>query len=58
MKKKTFAILFYVKKTKLLRNGEAPVFMRITAELLKNRYMGISEVNVSFVELYAEHNKK
>ena len=120
MKKKTFAILFYVKRTKLLRNGEAPVFMRITvdaireemsiqrsinisewiekkgcakstnpknrelnhylehirhrlyeiqkeledenkivtAELLKNRYMGISEVNVSFVELYAEHNQK
>jgi len=120
MKKKTFAILFYVKRTKLLRNGEAPVFMRITvdalraemsiqrsinlsdwlekkgcakstnaknkelnhylehirhklyeiqkeledenkivtAELLKNRYLGINEVNVSFVELYTEHNQK
>ena len=120
MKKKTFAILFYVKRTKLLRNGEAPIFMRITvdavraemsiqrsinlsewiekkgcakptnaknrelnhylehiryrlyeiqkeledenktvtAELLKNRYMGINEANVSFVELYTEHNQK
>ena len=117
MKKKTFAILFYVKRTKLLRNGEAPIFMRITvddalraemsiqrsinlsdwiekkgcakptnainrelnhylehirhrlyeiqkeledenktvtAELLKNRYMGVNEVNVSFVELYTK----
>ncbi len=120
MKKKTFTILFYVKRTKLLRNGEAPIFMRITvdgiraemsinrsiiltewidkkgcarattaknkelnhylehirhklysiqkeledenkivtAELLKNRYMGINEANVTFVELYTEHNKK
>ena len=120
MKKKTFAILFYVKRTKLLRNGEAPIFMRITvdalrtemgikrsinlsewvekkgcakstnpknrelnhylehiryrlyeiqkeledenktitAELLKNRYMGINEANITFVELYTEHNQK
>jgi integrase len=120
MKKKTFAILFYVKRTKLLKNGEAPIFMRITvdalraemsiqrsinlsewdekkcrakptnaknrdlnhyldsiryrlykiqkeledenktvtAELLKNRYMGINEANVSFVKLYTEHNQK
>ena len=120
MKKKTFAILFYVKRTKLLKNGEAPIFMRITvdalraemsiqrsinlsdwiekkccakptnaknrelnhylehiryklyeiqkeledenktvtAELLKNRYLGINEANVSFVELYTEHNQK
>ena len=120
MKKKTFAILFYVKRTKLLKNGEAPIFMRITvdaireeigiqrsinlsewiekkccakptnsknrelnhylehirhrlyeiqkeledenkivtAELLKNRYLGISDINISFVELYAEHNQK
>jgi len=120
MKKKTFAILFYVKRTKLLRNGEAPIFIRITvdairaemsiqrsinlsdwiekkgcakpinaknrelnhylehiryrlyeiqkeledenktvtAELLKNRYIGKNETNVSFVELYTEHNQK
>jgi hypothetical protein len=119
-KKKTFAILFYVKRTKLLKNGGAPIFMRITvdalrtemsiqrsinlsdwiekkgcakptssknrelnhylehirhrlyeiqkeledenktvtAELLKNRYMGINEASVSFVELYTEHNQK
>jgi site-specific recombinase XerD len=30
----------------------------VTAELLKNRYNGINETNVSFVELYAEHNRK
>ena len=120
MTRKTFTILFYVKRTKLLKNGEAPIFMRITvdsvkeeiaikrsiklehwdtgknrakptnpfnkelnhyldhirnrlysiqkeledenkivtAELLKNRYNGINEMNVSFVELYTEHNKK
>ena len=120
MKKKTFAILFYVKRTKLLKNGEAPIFMRITvdairaemsvqrsinlsdwidkkgcakstspknrelnhylehirhrlyaiqkeledenktvtAELLKKRYMGINETNISLVELYTEHNHK
>ena len=120
MKKKTFTILFYVKRTKLLRNGEAPIFMRITvdgirsemsiqrsiplsewiekkgcakstnaknrelnhflehirhklyeiqknledenktvtAEMLKNRYMGVDESNVTFVELYSEHNRK
>ena len=32
MKRKTFAILFYVKRTKLLKNGEAPIFMRITVD--------------------------
>ncbi|HDY68218.1 MAG TPA: site-specific integrase [Candidatus Scalindua sp.] len=26
----TFRILFYIKKTKLLKNGQAPIFMRIT----------------------------
>lgn len=26
----TFSLLFFIKKTKLLRNGEAPVYMRIT----------------------------
>jgi len=30
----------------------------VTAELLKNRYLGINEVNVSLVELYTEHNQK
>ena len=120
MKKKTFTILFYVKRTKLLKNGDAPIFMRITvdglreeiaikrsiklddwnmakgcakpstafnrelnhylehirhklysiqkeledegkivtSERLKNRYNGINEANVTFVELYTEHNQK
>ena len=35
MKKKTFTILFYVKRTKLLRNGEAPIFMRITVDAIR-----------------------
>ena len=30
----------------------------VTVELLKNRYLGINEVNVSLVELYTEHNQK
>ena len=120
MKKKTFAILFYVKRTKLLKNGDAPIFMRITvdalraeisihrsiklsdwiekkgcakltnpknkelnhylehirhrlyevqkeledegrvvtAELLKNRYMGNDTINITFVNLYREHNQE
>ena len=35
MKKKTFAILFYVKRTKLLRNGKATIFMRITVDAVR-----------------------
>lgn len=35
MKKKTFTILFYVKRTKLLKNGEAPIFMRITVDSVR-----------------------
>lgn len=120
MKRKTFTILFFIKRTKLLRNGEAPIYMRITvdsvraeiaiqrsinisdwlekkgsarattaknkelnhylehirsrlyeiqkdledegkivtSELLKNRYCGVDEMKVSFVELYTEHNNK
>lgn len=120
MKRKTFTILFYPKRTKLLKNGEASIFMRITvdaireeiaikrsikpddwdtvknrakptnpanrelnhymesirhrlyaiqrdledegktvtAELLKNRFLGINESNIALVELYREHNRK
>jgi len=36
MKKKTFAILFYVKRIKLLRNGEAPIFVRITVDAVRS----------------------
>lgn len=32
MKRWTFSILFFIKKTKLLKNQEAPVFMRITID--------------------------
>ena len=30
-KKSTFSLMFYIKKTKLLKNGEAPICLRITA---------------------------
>lgn len=29
-KKSTFSLMFYIKKTKLLKNGEAPICLRIT----------------------------
>lgn len=32
MKRKTFIVLFFIKKGKLLKNGEAPVRMRITVD--------------------------
>lgn len=30
MKRNYFSVLFFIKKTKLLKNGEAPICMRIT----------------------------
>ena len=41
-KRTTLSLLFFIKRTKLLRNGEAPVYMRITikskrVELALNR---------------------
>ena len=30
MKRATFSILFFIKKSKLLKNGTAPIYMRIT----------------------------
>jgi hypothetical protein len=33
MKRKTFKILFFLKKSKLLKNGEAPICMRITRDV-------------------------
>ena len=30
MARKSFSVLFFIKKGKLLKNGEAPVCMRIT----------------------------
>ncbi|MFC2080706.1 phage integrase SAM-like domain-containing protein [Bacteroidota bacterium] len=32
MSRKTFSILFFIKKSKLNRNGEAPIYMRITID--------------------------
>jgi len=36
MKRKTFSILFFIKRTKLLKNGEAPIFLRITVDGLRS----------------------
>ena len=30
MKRASFSVLFFIKKTKLLKNGEAPIRLRIT----------------------------
>ena len=32
MKRKTFSILFFIKKTKLLKNQKAPIYLRITVD--------------------------
>ena len=32
MERTTFCLLFYIRRTKLNRNGEAPIMMRITAQ--------------------------
>lgn len=32
MRRKTFSVLFFIKKSKLLKNGEAPIRLRITVE--------------------------
>ncbi len=30
MKRSTFAQVFYIKRNKMMRNGEAPIYLRIT----------------------------
>ncbi len=35
----TFSVLFYIKKQKLLKNGEAPICMRITVNKQKAEIM-------------------
>jgi len=32
MTRKTFSILFFIKKSKLLKNGEAPIYLRVTMD--------------------------
>ena len=32
MKRATFSILFFIKKSKLLKDGQAPVYARITVK--------------------------
>ncbi len=36
MTRKTFSIIFFIKRTELLKNGEAPIFMRITIESIRS----------------------
>lgn len=31
-RKSTFSLLFFIKRKKLLKNGEAPVYMRVTVD--------------------------
>ena len=31
-RKSTFSILFFIKRKKLLKNGDAPVYMRVTVD--------------------------
>lgn len=58
----TFSVLFYIKKQKLLKNGEAPICMRITVNKQKAEIMikqSIpAKVQRSLLEVYAEHNEK
>lgn len=32
MERSTFAVLFYIKRSKLLKDGQAPVYLRITVD--------------------------
>lgn len=34
----TFSMLFFIKRTKLLNNGEAPIFLRITTNSLRGNF--------------------
>ena len=52
MERTTFCLLFYIRRTKLNRNGEAPIMMRITvngvrvdASISENNSSGILCVN-------------
>lgn len=47
MKRKTFTILYFIKRSKLLRNGEAPIYIRITVDGVRAE-MGIQRsINIS-----------
>ena len=45
MKRSSFNVLFFLKKTKLLKNGEASVCMRITARALTHPF-GVRQRNL------------
>ena len=38
MQNNSFSVLFFIKKSKLLKNGEAPICMRITVNSKRLKY--------------------
>ena len=56
-RKSTFSILFYIKRKKLLKNGDAPVYMRVTVDgrfleaSLKRGVNGSSRKHGAYVKL-------
>jgi len=38
MKRTTFTVLFFIKRTKLLRNGESPIYCRVTVNGLRTEF--------------------
>lgn len=47
MERNSFAVLFFLKKTKLLKNGEASVCMRITANRVRVKTNIHKDINPS-----------
>ena len=46
MQRNYFTVLFFLKKSKLLKNGEAPICMRITVNGVLKSKNGIPKKNV------------
>ena len=40
MERTSFSLLFYIRRTKLNKAGEAPIFMRITPQTVRNYFGG------------------
>ena len=45
MARKSFSVLFFIKKGKLLKNGEAPVCMRITVNAVWQMFLSKEAVS-------------
>ena len=48
MKRATFNILFFIKKTKLLKNGKAPIYLRITVNGKRSEIAIKRSINLKF----------